>query len=550
MERIINSQNRGFHYLIIVIVCFFAFIVNNQVIPADLMESRNLATAQEMVRNNNYLIPTMNGELRLEKPPLPTWIAAAVENLIPGNLVAQRCAVGIIATIMALFLYLFVSRLTGNCDIGLMASLVMATCFNIVLMGRTATWDIYCHSFMLGAIFFLFQAFGKKGAQWKYFIAAGVFMGLSFLGKGPVSFYALLFPFIIAYIWVYRPSIKEKGAPLAVMIGVCLVISFWWMIYVLIFHSDMAFSIAHKESSSWINHNVRPWYYYWQFPAEAGIWALFLVTALLYFFLYKKHEYRKQFRFSVIWFFASLILLSVIPEKKTRYLLPILIPASICIAHYFYYCIKNMSTKGERLIFRINACVIAIIIFAVPIALYIIFFKENLVSIPILILTLIAGWGLSIYILTAALNKYRIKVTGIFGAVILCMIMVEGICLIPVGKLFINQEIHSIRMLREYKHIQNLPFYYNSNEHLRMELVYEANQTIKPMDIENDSLILKNTPFVFISGLSVDSLFRDKNVSVEIIDTFDNNWIKPGSKRYNKDLVRQAAIIKAKQDYE
>jgi len=550
MEGSINSQNRYIHYLIIVVVSFFAFIVNNHVIPADLMESRNLATAQEMVRNDNYLIPTMNGELRLEKPPLPTWIAAGIENLTPGNLEVQRCAVGLIATLMAFFLYFFVSRLSNNNSIGLMASLILVTCFNVILMGRTATWDMYCHSFMLGAIYFLFMAFEKKGAQWKYFILSGIFLGLSFLGKGPVSFYALLLPFIISYIWVFRPSIKGKGFPFTVMIFVCLAVSFWWMAYIIIFHPDMALSVAHKESSSWINHNVRPLYYYWQFPAEAGIWALSLVTTIIYFFAFKKYEHRKEYKFSMIWFLASLILLSIIPEKKTRYLLPILIPGSICIAFYFYHSIKHMATKAEKVIFRINAFIITLILFAVPVALYIIFFKENQLSILVLILTVICSWGLGIYIFRAAFNKKRIRVSGVFNAIILCMIMVETLCMIPIGKMFINPERHSIRILRENKEVQGLPFFYNENEHLRMELVYEANQTIRPMSAANDSLIYNSTPFVFVSGLPIDSLFMNKNVQIEMIDTFDNNWQKTGSRKYNRDLVREVAIIKQNNNYE
>ena len=70
------------------------------------MEARNLATAQEMVKNGNYLLPTMNGELRLEKPPLPTWIAAGIENFSPDNLVAQRAAAGLSATMLIVFLFL------------------------------------------------------------------------------------------------------------------------------------------------------------------------------------------------------------------------------------------------------------------------------------------------------------------------------------------------------------------------------------------------------------------------------------------------------------
>ncbi|MCS2956809.1 glycosyltransferase family 39 protein [Bacteroides salyersiae] len=148
------------HYLIIAVVCLFAFFINNQIIPADLMESRNLATAQEMVRTGNYLIPTMNGELRLEKPPLPTWIAAGVEHIAPGNLIVQRYASGVMASLMVVFLYLIVLRLTRHRKTALFSGIVLATCFNIVLMGRTASWDIYCHRLHAGS-----HLFHRPGTQ-------------------------------------------------------------------------------------------------------------------------------------------------------------------------------------------------------------------------------------------------------------------------------------------------------------------------------------------------------------------------------------------------
>ena len=54
-------------------------------------------------------------------------------------------------------------------------------------------------------------ALQEAGAQWKYFLLAGLFIGLSFLSKGPVSLYALLLPFLISYmdyIWYVRA--REK----------------------------------------------------------------------------------------------------------------------------------------------------------------------------------------------------------------------------------------------------------------------------------------------------------------------------------------------------
>jgi 4-amino-4-deoxy-L-arabinose transferase-like glycosyltransferase len=168
------------HLALLLLVCFLSFFVHNDFIPADLMESRNLATAQEMVALENYLAPTMNGELRLEKPPLPTWIAACVNHIKPHSLPAQRYAAGVAATLMVVFLYLVARQLSKNSTVSFVCALILATCYNVIMMGRTATWDIYCHSFMLGAIFFFIKALSHEGPQWRFFVFTGLFMGLSF----------------------------------------------------------------------------------------------------------------------------------------------------------------------------------------------------------------------------------------------------------------------------------------------------------------------------------------------------------------------------------
>lgn len=43
-----------------------------------------------MANDGHWMVPTMNGELRLEKPPLPTWVAGIVECFVPDNIAAQR----------------------------------------------------------------------------------------------------------------------------------------------------------------------------------------------------------------------------------------------------------------------------------------------------------------------------------------------------------------------------------------------------------------------------------------------------------------------------
>lgn len=545
----VDSINYIRHSLAILIVCFFSFFVNNSFLPADLMESRNLATAQEMVSEGNYLTPTMNGELRLEKPPLPTWIAAAIDHVAPDNLAVQRYAAGVAATLLIFFLYLLVVELTKNQDLALISALVLATCYNVVMMGRTATWDIYCHAFMLGGLYYLIKALGKRGAQWELFLLSGLFMGLSFLSKGPVSFFALMLPFLIAYLLIYRPMLKGKMLPIIGMVLIALVVSLWWPTYIYLFYRDWGVYVANKESSSWINHNVRPWYYYWQFPVEAGIWALFWVTSLIW--PYWKLRFtdlriKRIYLFSVMWTLLALILLSLIPEKKTRYLLPLLIPGALNIgACLFYFATSRIILAREKLIYRINMSVILLILCALPVGLYLFFVQKGDLDIWLFVLISIFSSVLAILLFYTTFRAKRGLMTSFF-CIVGVMILVEGLCFIPASKLFINSDRHSIREVRTVAKVQNLPYYYIDGEELRIELVYESNRIIRPLNVKNDSVVLAKLPFVLISGSAPDSILHHLPVSVDLVGIYDNNWQKKNNKRYNEALVRYVTIVKSK----
>jgi len=539
------------HYLFILIVCWFAFFVNNGSVYEDIMESRNLVTAHEMIEYDNWLVPTMNGELRLEKPPLPTWVAAGIEYLAPDNISLQRAAAGIMATLMAFFLYFFASALSGNRLLGLLSALVLATSFNVIMAGRVATWDIYCHGFMLGAIFFFYKGIVSSRTSWGSFIWAGIFLGLSFLGKGPVSFYALLFPFLITYIGVYRPSFRRKGWPIAIMLLLFIVVSFWWPLYLYIFQRDTAMFVLAKESTAWIERNVRPWYYYWLFFAESGIWSLFLLTGLCWPWLKNKVTMRKEYTLAVLWTVLTLVLLSLFPEKKTRYLLPLLIPAAMVVAHYMVYIFtatkEKTLTTGDRVVFRVNAFLPALIALGMPVAVYILFYTKGQIG---LTLFLIVSFLFLVTAYSICVGGLRMRSMKVFTGVVCLLILVETLLMSNVANIFNNTEIKSIKTVRDIKELQHLPFYYPEKEGLRIELVYKAGRRILPWDMEKDSALLDSLPFVLVSekpaGEVLPQAIQEK-VNLHFIDVFDNNnRPKSDKKRYSSKFVRYVTILERK----
>lgn len=70
--------------VLLTVLGLFSFFVNLEQLLSDLMEQRKLVTAREIADEGNWLVPTKNGELRLQKPPLPTWVDGVVEPELYG----------------------------------------------------------------------------------------------------------------------------------------------------------------------------------------------------------------------------------------------------------------------------------------------------------------------------------------------------------------------------------------------------------------------------------------------------------------------------------
>ena len=200
---------------VILLSGLFIFMFHMNVIPTTSMEARNFITAREMLDDGNWLLTTMNGLPRYEKPPLPSWITAIFGVVFGKNTWGFRIPTMLVAVTLAWITYLFSFKLLQNKKHALINALVLMTSFYIITITNEAPWDIYTHTFMLAGIYFLFQFFESHDKQWKNSLLAAFFIGLSFMSKGPVSIYVVLLPFLIAYGIAYKYSgLKKRILPL------------------------------------------------------------------------------------------------------------------------------------------------------------------------------------------------------------------------------------------------------------------------------------------------------------------------------------------------
>ncbi len=510
-----------------------------------IMEARNFITAREMVTENHWILTTMNGEARYQKPPLPTWLTA-ISGLLFG--INKVYALRLPAALMVLFsgfcIYLITLKLNLPKKHGLQNSLILITSFYIFAIINEAPWDIFTHGFMLAGLYFLFDVLEKNRSIWKNILLSALFIGLSILSKGPVSLYTLFLPFLISYGIIFKfKEMKKKAIPLMALSLFFIIIGGWWFEYVRLSDSEAFLEIATKETSNWSSYNVKPFYYYWSFFTQSGIWTIPAFIGLLYPYLIKRIENKKAYKFSFWWTISALVLLSIIPEKKPRYLVPVLIPLAINTGFYIQYLIqnfKNLHSKKETIPVYFNFGLIALIGFAVPIALYFILKVQLQEFLYHYILVSIATVSISVLIIRNLIIK---KFIFVFYFTIFFMVSLLALGM-PISKSFNqNDAYNSINSLHNIEAVNKITTY--SIGEITPELLWDYNGILKNI-YKNDILIIptKNKFGLLLMNKDSEAIISQLGLdyNLKLLDTYNLNV---GSKKKER-LIRQFYLVSKK----
>jgi 4-amino-4-deoxy-L-arabinose transferase-like glycosyltransferase len=491
-----------------------------------------------MVTDDNWLLTTMNGEPRYEKPPLPTWLAAIAGMLFSfDNLTALRIPSAIITLILVLFSYRLGIYFLKDKKQAFISSLILASSFYVVFAGRNGTWDIFAHSFMMIGIYYIFQFFSSDEKIWRNALLAGTFIGISFMSKGPVSHFALFLPFVIAYSIVYKYSnFKKKWLPLIGLLIVATVISIWWPYYISVMDGETAKAIAEKETTAWKDRNVRPFYYYWSFFVQSGAWTVVAFVSLLYPYLKSRVENLKAYKFSLFWTLAAVVLLSLIPEKKSRYLLPVLIPLAFTTSFFISYLFKAFKERMnsyERIPVYLNFGLIGLVGVAFPIVGYI-FLKDNLDGFYVrFIVTSLVLVAIGYFILK---YLYQRNIQRVFYLIVF-FLMTAVTFGFPLANAFLgNPKYNSLRDISRKAETEQIPVYMFNIQ--SPELVWDYGGKV-PLLHSHDLTIPKEKTFktlVMIGAKkSLEKAFP--NAKITYLETFDLNPIDSTKSGY-KDRLR------------
>lgn len=285
-------------------------------------EGRRLVVLREMLASRDWLMPTKNGELYLQKPPLFYWFGALFAKLADSRAEwVLRLPSGLSALLATWLLFFGLRRHIGRWA-ALLGALALVTSHFFTLKARLAELNMLLTLCVFAAVVFFFEY--AVGARRRCLYLAFAALGLAFMTKGPV---ALLFfvPGVLFYGLLRKDRRVLRG--LADWRGWLLfaVIALPWYLYVnaRLQGLPMLSVIRHEMAAKVVEETKQgePFYYYVRFLLGAfAPWVLIL--------LYRPVRTAKQLASSRAGLFfglaalVPLLVFSLFDYKRTKYILP------------------------------------------------------------------------------------------------------------------------------------------------------------------------------------------------------------------------------------
>ena len=320
---------------VLIVLSIFALLSFIWIREIDSAEARNLISAREILQNSNWWTPTVNGHFYFENPPLPIWLTAFVMMITHSHSeVILRLPNMLCCIFTVLFLYRSMIRIKKDRLFAFLCSFILLSTFMFIKLGAENSWNIYTYSFAFCAslAFYVYIKYGEK----KNLYRMDILLILSFLSKGPVGFYSLFIPFLLAHYVIFPKEIFTKKTLFVIFsLIISIAIASIWGISMYFNHGNYFLDVVKDEVSAWSTKHSHSFIFYTDFIIYMGSWLFFSIYVLF------KIPKEKESKVFYLWTILVLIFISLIEMKNKKYGFPLYLTSSITIGQLCIYYFRK-----------------------------------------------------------------------------------------------------------------------------------------------------------------------------------------------------------------
>ncbi len=301
-------------------------------------EKRVVSVVGAMVRSGDWLVPRVQGQPRLQKPPLLYWVGAALAQTLddtgpfPVRLSSAVATLALVGVIMAWGASL------GGFGRGLVSAAALVAMYQLIASGRRGDAEMLLALFCAASLFAFDRLHATRGRA--LLPVFGVLAGLALLAKATAMFLVVPLP-ILVYLALQGELRRLRDPGVLAACALAFAIGAAWYAVIIAgvpgaFESIWADLIlplgGGVELSAHVHHDRPIWYYLGALPLRAAPASLLLPVVLWRLYTTRVYRDEPRMRFAALCFLAPFVGFSLLPQKQYHYTLVMLPPLALLCA--------------------------------------------------------------------------------------------------------------------------------------------------------------------------------------------------------------------------
>lgn len=295
-------------------------------------EARRAIPAANMITQGDWLLPRLNGELYITKPPLLYWLSATV-SLVFGvfNEWTARIPSALSACATAWLVYSFTRRHLGEWSALFALQIIIANA-GFAMLGRQAGIEMLlsflCFSALICAFKYTYEEVDRKWLLLSYFL-----LGLAVLTKGPIALLFVTLPLLVDAIYQRKPrQWQALSDPLAWLIFLVVGAS-WYLAVTWQMGFDIWQSTVQKDMVTKIYGNTGEPIYNYVLWLAADFFPAFFLICISPLTTWKAWKQRDVMLSLIVALLVPFLIYTAFSDKHAKYLLPIYPIFAILLGH-------------------------------------------------------------------------------------------------------------------------------------------------------------------------------------------------------------------------